>query len=232
MHSTSAAMPMHRKAISIVASAISARRYAFCPATKCFPRLMSIAARRIFFRRNIPSPSATWMSPSNWGRAMHAPYIFAPRPRKRWATTREPVPISRRPGRSIRKSGSDSRQIEPSLPPQDSTALGADALLQRGAVALTAEIGVLHRFARGEFRRRPAQGDAARLQHIAAIGDAERGARVLLDQKDRVAGGAQRHNLRHDPLHHQRREAERRLVEQHETRPRHHGARDRHHLLL
>ena len=56
----------------------------------------------------------------------------------------------------------------------------------------------------------------ALLQHQAVVGDGEGGAGVLLDQQDGDAGVAQARQDREDFLDHQRREADRRLVDQHQ----------------
>src|SRR6185312_17245853 len=76
------------------------------------------------------------------------------------------------------------------------------------------------------------QGDVAGLHHIAAMRETERVMRVLLDQENgdlllAVYRADDIENLLHD----QRREAERRLVEQQELRPAHQCSGDRQHLL-
>ena len=79
----------------------------------------------------------------------------------------------------------------------------------------------------------PAHHDAPALHHVDAVGDVERLANVLLDQQD--AG----RSLARDPphrleqaLHHDRREAERQLVDEEQLGIARDGARQRQHLLL
>src|SRR5664279_1716216 len=60
---------------------------------------------------------------------------------------------------------------------------------------------------------RPLQRDLARFEHVAIVGDLQRGARVLLDEQDRDAGRAQGGDGREDLAHDERREAQARLVE-------------------
>src|SRR3954465_14117309 len=84
-----------------------------------------------------------------------------------------------------------------------------------------------------ELARRPAQDRAARLEDHAAVREVERKLHVLLDEEDgdaMLVADAADHSA--DFLHHPRREAEKRLVDHQELRPRHQAARDRHHLLL
>ena len=75
--------------------------------------------------------------------------------------------------------------------------------------------------------------DAAGLEHVGVVGELERQRRVLLDQQHAhlllLVDAA--HDAE-DLLHDQRRQAERRLVEQHQARPQHQRAADRQHLLL
>ncbi len=80
--------------------------------------------------------------------------------------------------------------------------------------------------------RQALRHDPPLLQHIGAIGDAERLEHVLLDQQN---GGAVVAHLGDDVEHvvdDGRRQPERRLVEQHDAWPRHQRPSDRHHLLL
>src|SRR5438132_1691258 len=77
------------------------------------------------------------------------------------------------------------------------------------------------------------QRDRAVDHDIAAMSELERMKGVLLDQEDRDP--VARVEVAHDGknlLRDQRRETERGLVEQQETRPSHERARDREHLLL
>ena len=86
--------------------------------------------------------------------------------------------------------------------------------IARALPLCTAKIGVLHGRIVQQCCGLALDRDAAVFEHIATVGDAERGARVLLYHQHGAAGRAQRHDLRHDALDHQRRETERRLVEQ------------------
>src|SRR6185312_4568309 len=79
---------------------------------------------------------------------------------------------------------------------------------------------------------------AVAAQHHAPVGEDQPSARafeaggVLLDEQDRGAGGTDRHQALENEVGHQRRQAERGLVEHQEPRRVHHGAADRQHLLL
>src|SRR5207249_1080614 len=75
--------------------------------------------------------------------------------------------------------------------------------------------------------------DSPTLHDVAVLRDGERDARVLLDEEDRRAalGIDAPHDVEY-LLDQHRREAERRLVEQHESRLCHEGAADGEHLLL
>ena len=75
--------------------------------------------------------------------------------------------------------------------------------------------------------------DAADFEHVAVVGGLERHVGVLLDEQDGDAALAvDAADDVEDLLHQLRRQAERRLVEQHQPRPRHQRAADRQHLLL
>ena len=78
----------------------------------------------------------------------------------------------------------------------------------------------------------PREGHAPLLQHIGPVGDLERRERILLHQHD---GDAARANVADDiegALHDGWSQAEGGLVEQHNLRTGHQGARDRQHLLF
>ncbi len=79
---------------------------------------------------------------------------------------------------------------------------------------------------RGALENHPPQ-----LHHVGAVGDPQPGAGVLLDEQD---GGLLAHGGDHPEHlgHHQRRQPQRRLVEQHQPRAGHPGPRDGQHLLL
>src|SRR5690349_7274447 len=74
--------------------------------------------------------------------------------------------------------------------------------------------------------------DAAGLEHVAALGDAERHVRVLLDQEHGGAGAIDLDDGPEDVAHEQRCDAERGLVQQQHARPAHQRAAHRQHLLL
>ena len=74
---------------------------------------------------------------------------------------------------------------------------------------------------------------AAGLEHVAAVGHAQRHQRVLLDQQDRACPGSLISvTIVEDLLDQDRRQAHRRLVEQQQPRPGHQRPADRQHLLL
>ena len=74
--------------------------------------------------------------------------------------------------------------------------------------------------------------DAAVIEHIGAVGDRDCGAHILLDQEDRNALLARRHDDPKHLLHDQRRQALRRLVKDQQPRIEDQGPGDRQHLLL
>src|SRR4051812_45715956 len=87
----------------------------------------------------------------------------------------------------------------------------------RSDFGVSAQIGGTNRFIAPQLVRLAIKHDAAGLEHIAAIGDRKPHARVLFNQQD----GGVAADLRDDAeyrLHDHRREAERRLVEQQQTR--------------
>jgi hypothetical protein len=79
---------------------------------------------------------------------------------------------------------------------------------------------------------RPLLDDDTRLQHVPPIRDFERLGRVLLDQEHRGALGVDLAHDAEDRLLQDRRQAQRRLVQQHHLRLRHERATHRQHLLL
>src|SRR5580765_4605520 len=74
--------------------------------------------------------------------------------------------------------------------------------------------------------------DATVLEHVAAAGQAERLARVLLHEEHRGADAVDLGDDAEDLLHDDGRQAERGLVEHEDARPRHERAADGEHLLL
>src|SRR2546427_562622 len=92
------------------------------------------------------------------------------------------------------------------------------------------EIRFLHPLVAGEIAA--LEHDVAALEDIAARSQGERGLRVLLDEQDADALGRELAERAEDFHGDERREAERRLVEQQEARAHHQGAADDQHLLL
>src|SRR5439155_8815108 len=98
--------------------------------------------------------------------------------------------------------------------------------------ALPSQVRLLHLFVLEQAGGFVLEAHAAGLEHVAAARDRERHVRVLLDQEHSDAALVDLADGPEDLAHQERREAERRLVEQQQPRPRHEGARDREHLLL
>src|SRR5439155_5892343 len=102
----------------------------------------------------------------------------------------------------------------------------------RAAMGLGAEERRLDLVVGEQVCARPRQRDLTRLQHVPTRRDAQRLVHVLLDQQH---GGALRIDLRdgvENRPHQERRETQRRLVEQQQARLRHQAAGDGEHLLL
>src|SRR6266481_704506 len=95
------------------------------------------------------------------------------------------------------------------------------------------EIGPEHQVAVEEGLAAALGHDAPGLEHVAPLGGGERGGHVLLHQQHGEALLAVEH-LQHveDRVHDARHDAQARLVEHQEARPRHEGAGDREHLAL
>src|SRR5438552_1290373 len=74
--------------------------------------------------------------------------------------------------------------------------------------------------------------DAPVLEHVAPVRELERARHVLLDEEERGARVVHATERLEDELHRHRRQAEARLVEQEEPRPRHEATADRAHRLL
>src|SRR4029453_7230407 len=103
----------------------------------------------------------------------------------------------------------------------------------RNWVNSISEVGVADGLVLGQLGARPLERHVPPLKHVRPARGAPRELRVLLDDEDgealllvQVAEDAE--DLSYDD----RREPERRLVEEQETRPRHERAGDREHLLL
>ncbi len=95
-----------------------------------------------------------------------------------------------------------------------------------------AEIELADVFVAGELRGGLVHHDAPVLEDVAVRGDRECHHRVLLDQKHGRALPIHFHDDVSDALHHERRQPERRLVEQQKSRVGHERSADREHLLL
>src|SRR5258705_8900967 len=95
------------------------------------------------------------------------------------------------------------------------------------------EIGPAHQVAVEQGLAAALGHDAPGLEHVAALGGDQRGGHVLLDEQHGQTLLAMEH-LQHvqDRVHDARHDAEARLVEHQEARPRHERARDRQHLAL
>src|SRR5262245_37331458 len=94
-----------------------------------------------------------------------------------------------------------------------------------------AEIGHLD-FVRCQLAHRPGDLKAAAAEHIGVVGDLHRPLDVLLDEQDGDASPPQLDDDLEDPSDKNRRQAERRLVEEEEPRPAEKGPGYCHLLLL
>src|SRR5512138_871253 len=82
-----------------------------------------------------------------------------------------------------------------------------------------AEVELLHVLVRAQLVRLAVEDDAAALHDVAVVGDAEGEVRVLLDEQEaRLLLAVHAHDDVEDLAHEERREAERRLVEEDEPR--------------
>src|SRR4051794_14174523 len=90
----------------------------------------------------------------------------------------------------------------------------------------------LHALVVAEVRRRVVERHMPGLEHVAALRHVERVVRVLLDEHDRRALLVDLADHVVDAVDDDRRQAERRLVEEQQLRLGHQGAADREHLLL
>ena len=109
---------------------------------------------------------------------------------------------------------------------------GVDGVLDQDHRGPAAEIGVLEARRAAQLRRAPGHDDGAGVHHIGAVRGGQRDMHRLLDHQHGDAALAQFGDDLIDLAHDQRRQAERRLVEQQQLRRRHQGAGDRQHLLL
>src|SRR5882724_11528026 len=94
------------------------------------------------------------------------------------------------------------------------------------------QVGLLHVGAREQARPRALEHQTPILEHVAPMRELERARHVLLDEHDRRAGVVDALERLEDELHHHRCEAQARLVQQEQPRPRHEAPPDRAHLLL
>src|SRR5258706_1694544 len=118
----------------------------------------------------------------------------------------------------------------PSRPSRAGNHLSQSRRLARPSLA---EIELAHQVIVAQLGDRAGRDDLAMLQQIAALGDGQRQTGILLDQQDgRAEDVADLGNDRANFLDHDRRQAERGLVEQQDSWPRHQPAGDRQHLLL
>src|SRR5260221_14159912 len=119
---------------------------------------------------------------------------------------------------------SSSASVSPPMPPPT---------IRTSPIGLVyCEIRFRQRAVGGDFACRARGGDAPVLDDVGAVGERQRESRHLVDEQDGRGFRAQPLERREqivDPL---RPEAERRLVEQQQPRPRHQAARDGEHLLL
>src|SRR5262249_13728917 len=102
----------------------------------------------------------------------------------------------------------------------------------RAPSSSAAEVHALHVLARFELARRAASHQASDLEEVSVVGDLQGLACVLLDHEDRQAARVDLPDLVEEAVQNLRRQAERGLVQEEESRPRHQGAGDREHLLL
>src|SRR6185295_6355928 len=151
---------------------------------------------------------ATWRS---WSRT-RARSARGSRPPRAWTTPR-------------RRCGSASRSSRALGPAGASRRPGSDP-------SVLAEVGLPDRLVLDQVARGPGQDHVARLEHVAAVGDRQRLEGVLLDQQDRRALLVDLLDRREHLLDEDRREAERGLVEQQQSRLGHERPPDRKHLLL
>src|SRR5262245_8987144 len=139
-----------------------------------------------------------------------------------------PSSTVRPPKRSVRPSIASSAIPSPAAAILFDVAV-APALLSAGA----AEIELLDVGVAAQPLRGPVEHDAAALHHVAVVGDLERHGRALLDQQDGDAElAADLGEPSQQVLDHDRREAERELVDQQQLGPTDQRAGDRQHLPL
>src|SRR5467141_1318477 len=110
--------------------------------------------------------------------------------------------------------------------------LRSNAISSLSSVGPVPEIAGAHVLVREQLGAAALHPDGAGLHHIPAIGKLQREVRILLDQQHRDPGVAEHLHRAHHLRYQQRREPQRRLIQQQELRPGHHGAAEGEHLLL
>src|SRR3712207_2836808 len=100
------------------------------------------------------------------------------------------------------------------------------------AVRCSAEISATHRRIVAEIGSVAFADDPPRLDEVTSIRDGKALARILLHQQDADAAPSDTYESTEELLAHERRQAERRFVQQKHVRLRHQRPTDRHHLLL
>src|SRR5215467_6279724 len=102
-----------------------------------------------------------------------------------------------------------------------------------GSVPTTFEISGLHLGIGQKFGTSAAERNPAGLHHITAMGEAQRVMGILLDEEHRrLLPFVHLANYIENLFDDQRRQSERRFIEQQEARPAHQGPRNCQHLLL
>src|SRR5262245_26586200 len=128
---------------------------------------------------------------------------------------------------------SESRSMASSAIPSPAAAILLDVAVAPALATAAAEIEFLDVGMAAQALGGAVEHDAAVLHHVAVVGDLERDRRALLDDQD---GDAELAPDLGEPtqqvLDHDRREAERELVDQQQFRPADEGARERQHLPL
>src|ERR1700682_97767 len=112
------------------------------------------------------------------------------------------------------------------------TRAGAGAGSRGQSTASRPQEGRLDLVVGEQFLAAALQRDLSRLEHVAAVGDAQRLIHVLLDEQHRHSLSVDLPDGDENGLHQERRQSQRRLVEKEQARVGHQPARDGQHLLL
>src|SRR5437588_2246539 len=132
---------------------------------------------------------------------------------------------------SLRSNTLLGRIASPLRQPALAPAVGLDRLV--ALLAAAAQIELLHVLIALQLLRLTLEHDVPALHDVPEMRDREREVRILLDEEEgRFLLPIDPSDDGEDLLHEQRREPERRLVEQDQFRPRHQRAADGEHLLL